>query len=923
MSSGGTQSRAAESLLEPLFRKLSAFATLSSVKSRNGAVSKSSDDILLFIDQFIGAVEGCSESLSQKFPSLALELDTLLSEFVDAGKLLHAATYAFTTDPMSGKKTDEVYRTGNALLLALSRLLILSEVAEGHSLEQLLQVLQENLEDVLSAPNSRGLSSAWKPFEDHSSQLIRILDKRLPDLLNPEHQDQYTRARYMLNNNRDLVLTSNRVYLRHPDHVGAQIAKDFASRSMIDAIDLIRSTLNPDQKPGVIRLKVSGKLLDEIEGFENSTLIDVKQFDDKRIRANMERQLKRLLPSVYQLADSNQTHPSRRSAIYSQCKKLRATLESLLREYNTKPTNQTFLNEAMENLLTVTGGLKQLVTRTAVEHAAETFMNKNQPLMSLSDATKFGNDKSMENAAQSFQDHSAAMVSAAYEIFSVTSNEKVAESAQMYCSQLEQLCPQVINAAYLNFKYPYSRSAEANLEAFKDAYQNSAHLLNSNINKLTNMHDFLAVSDDQMLLDYENSLRALSERNESMVDQTSTAMQHRSSHMCEAVILKMADEKNNPEYVDHVMEKVTLLRDEYTPAFTMVARDTLSRLTANQPVDERKFRQSGKNLCTAVHGVRVAALNETDLPSELEALRSRTPVEPAESPSRRRRISDPWTDTGRAPNSAHASDSFFPDGYRSPSGSLPRDAHVFAQENRQSERTELYAMLTEPERETMAQELAGFLEEKKRLLREVVKWDDSANEIIVLAKKMCLIMMEMTDFTRGKGPLNSTMEVIEAAREISKLGQRLDRLCRDIADLCPDSASRRDLLAYLQRVTLHCHQLNITSRVKAGVQAARAEVVENSTALIQAATNLMTAVVLTVKESYIASTKYLGPNRRPIVHWRMRAPAKKPLVSSALDREHDGDSSAEWEWRGVAPPMTRSDALSELSQFDNMPPPQP
>lgn len=28
------------------------------------------------------------------------------------------------------------------------------------------------------------------------------------------------------------------------------------------------------------------------------------------------------------------------------------------------------------------------------------------------------------------------------------------------------------------------------------------------------------------------------------------------------------------------------------------------------------------------------------------------------------------------------------------------------------------------------------------------KWDDSGNDIIVLAKQMCMIMMEMTDFTR-------------------------------------------------------------------------------------------------------------------------------------------------------------------------------
>ncbi|XP_066916590.1 catenin alpha-2-like [Clytia hemisphaerica] len=42
----------------------------------------------------------------------------------------------------------------------------------------------------------------------------------------------------------------------------------------------------------------------------------------------------------------------------------------------------------------------------------------------------------------------------------------------------------------------------------------------------------------------------------------------------------------------------------------------------------------------------------------------------------------------------------------------------------------------------------GFLLEKNRLISEVSRWDDSGNEIIVLAKRMCMIMMDMSDFTR-------------------------------------------------------------------------------------------------------------------------------------------------------------------------------
>ena len=62
------------------------------------------------------------------------------------------------------------------------------------------------------------------------------------------------------------------------------------------------------------------------------------------------------------------------------------------------------------------------------------------------------------------------------------------------------------------------------------------------------------------------------------------------------------------------------------------------------------------------------------------------------------------------------------------------------------------------------------------------------------------------------------MDVITAAKKISEAGTQLDKLARAIADQCPESSTKNDLLAYLQRIALYCHQLNITSKVKADVQ---------------------------------------------------------------------------------------------------------
>lgn len=46
-----------------------------------------------------------------------------------------------------------------------------------------------------------------------------------------------------------------------------------------------------------------------------------------------------------------------------------------------------------------------------------------------------------------------------------------------------------------------------------------------------------------------------------------------------------------------------------------------------------------------------------------------------------------------------------------------------------------------------------------------------------------------------------------------------DGFCLSLSLLqCPDSSCKTDLLAYLQRIALYCHQLNICSKVKAEVQ---------------------------------------------------------------------------------------------------------
>jgi len=58
-----------------------------------------------------------------------------------------------------------------------------------------------------------------------------------------------------------------------------------------------------------------------------------------------------------------------------------------------------------------------------------------------------------------------------------------------------------------------------------------------------------------------------------------------------------------------------------------------------------------------------------------------------------------------------------------------------------------------------------------------------------------------------------------------------------VATKCPDSATKKDLVAYLERISLYCHQLNITSKVKADVQNISGELIVSGVSVLLARVN--------------------------------------------------------------------------------------
>nr|AET62580.1 LP08869p1 [Drosophila melanogaster] len=518
--------------------------------------------------------------------------------------------------------------------------------------------------------------------------------------------------------------------------------------------------------------------------------------------------------------------------------------------------NSPGLSRAIDQMCRKTRDLRRQLRKAVVDHVSDSFLETTTPLLDLIEAAKSGNEKKVREKSEIFTKHAEKLVEVANLVCSMSNNEDGVKMVRYAAAQIESLCPQVINAASILTVRPNSKVAQENMTTYRQAWEVQVRILTEAVDDITTIDDFLAVSENHILEDVNKCVMALQVGDARDLRATAGAIQGRSSRVCNVVEAEM-DNYEPCIYTKRVLEAVKVLRDQVMMKFDQRVGAAVGALSnnSNKDVDENDFIDASRLVYDGVREIRRAVL----MNRSSEDLDTDTEFEPVED----------LTLETRSRSSAHTGDQTV-DEYPDISGICTA--------------REAMRKMTEEDKQKIAQQVELFRREKLTFDSEVAKWDDTGNDIIFLAKHMCMIMMEMTDFTRGRGPLKTTMDVINAAKKISEAGTKLDKLTREIAEQCPESSTKKDLLAYLQRIALYCHQIQITSKVKADVQNISGELIvsglDSATSLIQAAKNLMNAVVLTVKYSYVASTKYTrqGTVSSPIVVWKMKAPEKKPLV---------------------------------------------
>ncbi|XP_054245159.1 catenin alpha-1 isoform X5 [Indicator indicator] len=851
---------AVERLLEPLVTQVTTLVNTSNKGPSNKKRGRSKKAHVL-----AASVEQATENFLEKGDKIAKESQFLKEELVAAvedvrkqGELMKSASGEFADDPCSSVKRGNMVRAARALLSAVTRLLILADMADVYKLLVQLKVVEEGILKLRNAGTEQDLGIQYKALKPEVDKLNIMAAKRQQELKDVGHRDQMAAARGILQKNVPILYTASQACLQHPDVAAYKANRDLIYKQLQQAVTGISNAAQATASDDAAQQQGGGgELAYALNNFDKQIIVDPSTFSEERFRPSLEERLESIISGAALMADSSCTRDDRRERIVAECNAVRQALQDLLSEYMGnagRKERSDALNSAIDKMTKKTRDLRRQLRKAVMDHVSDSFLETNVPLLVLIEAAKNGNEKEVKEYAQVFREHANKLI-------------------------------EVINAALALAAKPQSKLAQENMDLFKEQWEKQVRVLTDAVDDITSIDDFLAVSENHILEDVNKCVIALQEKDVDGLDRTAGAIRGRAARVIHVVTSEM-DNYEPGVYTEKVLEATKLLSNTVMPRFTEQVEAAVEALSSDpaQPMDENEFIDASRLVYDGIRDIRKAVLmirtpeelDDSDFETEDFDVRSRTSIQ-------------------------------------------TEDDQLIAGQSARA----IMAQLPQEQKAKIAEQVASFQEEKSKLDAEVSKWDDSGNDIIVLAKQMCMIMMEMTDFTRGKGPLKNTSDVISAAKKIAEAGSRMDKLGRTIADHCPDSACKQDLLAYLQRIALYCHQLNICSKVKAEVQNLGGELVvsgvDSAMSLIQAAKNLMNAVVQTVKASYVASTKYqksqgMASLNLPAVSWKMKAPEKKPLVK----REKQDETQTKIKRASQKKHVNPVQALSEFKAMESI-----
>ncbi|XP_033120194.1 vinculin-like isoform X3 [Anneissia japonica] len=515
--------------------------------------------------------------------------------------------------------------------------------------------------------------------------------------------------------------------------------------------------------------------------------------------------------------------------------------------------------------------LKYKMEEILVKQVAEDFMDTVTPLKQLTEAALAPADypnreQNYTTKAEFFLERSNKLADTARMIGQAggSNDKRLVEEINAAANQVDALTPQVISAGRLVLYHPNSTAAVEHFDLLKKEWTNNTNNLTRLVDDATDSVEFIKACEDVIRKEtVEAEFAASQEQPVPFIKSTSKIA--RCAQRVVMVAQQEADNSEDPTFVEAVSKAAEELETSI-PVSVGYARGVATKPNSKQAQDD--WMNANQKVQEGIEDVSMSVDGYTRAKNAPILTLPPPPPPPQVAFAAPPRPPPPSSIMGH-PHQAEIVDGVV----------NVRDAVLVSQQPPVEEFAQMNIKDTQsapprppspgppprpPPPEEPEEEEVHFPKPRPDqpimtaaydLHQETSKWSSKGNDLIAAAKKMALLMAEMSKHVRGEG--GSKKELIDCAKAIAKASEEVTRLAKEITNRCPDKRMKTNLFQVCERIPTMATQLKILSTVKATMLGSQdtEEDQEATEMLVGNAQNLMQSVKETVRAAEAASIK--------------------------------------------------------------------
>ncbi|XP_070696831.1 vinculin-like isoform X3 [Pempheris klunzingeri] len=465
--------------------------------------------------------------------------------------------------------------------------------------------------------------------------------------------------------------------------------------------------------------------------------------------------------------------------------------------------------------------LRQHMQEVMTQEVSDVFSDTTTPIKLLAVAATAPHDapnreEVFDERAGNFEAHAGRLGATAEKAAAVgTANKSTVEGIHAAVKHARELTPQVTSAARILLKNPGNKAAYDHFDTMKNQWIDNVERLTGLVDEAIDTKSLLDASEEAIKKDIDKCRVAMANVQPQMLVAGATSIARRANRVL-LVAKREVENSEDPRFRDTVKHASDILSHTISP-MVMDAKGVAGN------IQDKALQKAYLDSCLRILGA-VGKVREAFQPQE--------PDFPPPPPDL---------------DQLHVTDEQAPPKPPLPEGEVPPPRPP-PPEEKDEEFPEQKAgeVLSEP-----------MMVAARQLHDEARKWSSKGNDIIAAAKRMALLMAEMSRLVRGGS--GNKRALIQCAKDIAKASDEVTRLAKEVAKQCTDRRIRTNLLQVCERIPTISTQLKILSTVKATMlgrtNISEEESEQATEMLVHNAQNLMQSVKETVREAEAASIK--------------------------------------------------------------------